>query len=59
MTQPHTVSSPHTGEKVSIYLGAADVAEIHYHAKRLNRSLSWVIRKCIKVGLAKIKQTAA
>lgn len=43
------------GSKQSLYF-PADVAEmLQVEAKRLDRSLSWVVQRCIKEGIAKVR----
>ena len=41
--------------KQSLYFPADMLEEIDRQAKRLDRSLSWVVQRCVKVGLAAIQ----
>lgn len=41
--------------KQSIYLPEPILSELRGHQRRLDRSLSWLIQRCIRIGLAEIR----
>lgn len=45
--------------KQSLYFPDEMLAEITSEARRLDRSLSWVVQRCVKVAMAQIKALPA
>lgn len=41
--------------KQSLYFPESMLKEIEVEAKRLQRSLSWIVQRCVKVGLKTIQ----
>jgi uncharacterized small protein (TIGR04563 family) len=42
--------------KQSLYFNTETLALLQVEAKRLDRSLSWIVQRCVKEGLEKVKQ---
>ena len=42
--------------KQSLYFPEAMLDEIQNEAARLDRSLSWIVQRCVKIGLSEIKK---
>ena len=42
--------------KQSLYFPEAMLQEIQKEATRLDRSLSWIVQRCVKIGLTDIKR---
>ncbi|MBX3275980.1 MAG: TIGR04563 family protein [Sandaracinaceae bacterium] len=42
--------------KQSLYFPEAMLEEIQNEAARLDRSLSWIVQRCVKIGLSEIKK---
>jgi uncharacterized small protein (TIGR04563 family) len=40
--------------KQSLYFPEEQLAAIEREAKRLQRSLSWIVQRCVKVGISEI-----
>ena len=40
--------------KQSLYFPEAMLLEVIHHGQRLQRSLSWIVQRCVKIGLAEI-----
>ena len=47
---------PNDRRKQSLYFPETMLAAIDREAKRLDRSLSWVVQRCVKVGLAEVEK---
>ncbi len=45
--------------KQSIYLNESLLSEINREMDRLDRSRSWIVQRCIKLGLPEIKKLPA
>ena len=41
--------------KQSLYFPATMIAEMQVEAKRLDRSLSWIVQRCVRLALAEVK----
>lgn len=44
------------GRKQSLYFPGDMLQQLQEEAKRLDRSLSWVVQRCIKEGLPEVRQ---
>ena len=42
--------------KQSVYLPADVLAEIEKEMVRIDRSLSWIVQRCVKIGMPEIKR---
>jgi len=42
--------------KQSLYFPEEMLVELHREATRLDRSLSWIVQRCVKMGMSHIKQ---
>jgi uncharacterized small protein (TIGR04563 family) len=42
--------------KQSLYFPESMITEIHREAARLDRSISWVVQRCVRVGLQEVKR---
>jgi uncharacterized small protein (TIGR04563 family) len=42
--------------KQSLYFPESMLQEIQKEATRLDRSLSWIVQRCVKIGLADIRK---
>ncbi len=42
--------------KQSLYFPEDMLVELHKEATRLDRSLSWIVQRCVKMGMAQIRQ---
>ena len=42
--------------KQSLYFDKEMLAMLQVEAKRLDRSLSWIVQRCVKEGIDKVKQ---
>lgn len=42
--------------KQSLYFPETMLDEIQHEAARLDRSLSWIVQRCVKIGLPDIKK---
>lgn len=42
--------------KQSLYFPEAMLEEIQHEANRLDRSLSWIVQRCVKIGLSEIRK---
>lgn len=42
--------------KQSLYFPESMLQEIQHEATRLDRSLSWIVQRCVKLGLAEIRK---
>lgn len=42
--------------KQSLYFPEVMLQEVITEAKRLDRSLSWIVQRCVKLGLAEIRK---
>ena len=42
--------------KQSLYFPETMLEEIQHEAARLDRSLSWIVQRCVKIGLPDIKK---
>lgn len=42
--------------KQSLYFPEVMLQEVIQEAKRLDRSLSWIVQRCVKLGLAEIRK---
>ncbi len=45
--------------KQSIYIPASMLREINREMDRIDRSRSWIVQRCIKIGLPEIKKLPA
>jgi uncharacterized small protein (TIGR04563 family) len=45
--------------KQSLYLSGEVLAELRREAARLDRSLSWIVQRCVKLGLAELREVDA
>jgi len=48
-------SGAHDGVQVSIYFPVDLMSELEQEAKRLDRSVNWVVQRCLKHGLVKVR----
>ena len=42
--------------KQSLYFPEAMLEDIKHEATRLDRSLSWIVQRCVKIGLSEIRK---
>lgn len=42
--------------KQSLYFPESMLQEIQHEATRLDRSLSWIVQRCVKIGLPEIRK---
>ncbi|MCA9528926.1 MAG: TIGR04563 family protein [Myxococcales bacterium] len=42
--------------KQSLYFPEEMLQEIQHEAARLDRSLSWIVQRCVKIGLADVRK---
>jgi uncharacterized small protein (TIGR04563 family) len=42
--------------KQSLYFPASMLDELKHEAIRLDRSLSWIVQRCVKIGLPEIRK---
>lgn len=42
--------------KQSLYFPETMLEEIQHEAARLDRSLSWIVQRCVKIGLPEIRK---
>lgn len=42
--------------KQSLYFPETMLDEVKHEAERLDRSLSWIVQRCVKIGLAEIRK---
>ncbi len=42
--------------KQSLYFPEQMLQEIEREARRLDRSLSWIVQRCVKIGMAEVKK---
>lgn len=42
--------------KQSLYFPEEMLHELHKEAERLDRSLSWIVQRCVKIGMSQVKQ---
>lgn len=42
--------------KQSLYFPEAMLQDIQLEATRLDRSLSWIVQRCVKIGLSEIRK---
>jgi uncharacterized small protein (TIGR04563 family) len=42
--------------KQSLYFPESMLEEIQHEAARLDRSLSWIVQRCVKIGLPEIRK---
>jgi len=42
--------------KQSLYFPEEMLTEIQHEAARLDRSLSWIVQRCVKIGLPEIRK---
>jgi uncharacterized small protein (TIGR04563 family) len=42
--------------KQSLYFPEAMLEEIQHEAARLDRSLSWIVQRCVKIGIQEIRK---
>lgn len=42
--------------KQSLYFPEAMLKDIQHEAARLDRSLSWIVQRCVKLGLTEIRK---
>ena len=42
--------------KQSLYFPETMLDEIKHEAGRLDRSLSWIVQRCVKIGLSEIRK---
>lgn len=42
--------------KQSLYFPEEMLVELQAEAARLDRSLSWIVQRCVKIGLAEVKK---
>lgn len=42
--------------KQSLYFPETMLDEIKHEASRLDRSLSWIVQRCVKIGLSEIRK---
>lgn len=42
--------------KQSLYFPEQMLEEIKHEATRLDRSLSWIVQRCVKIGLAEVRK---
>lgn len=42
--------------KQSLYFPDAMISEIHREAARLDRSISWIVQRCVRVGLHEVRR---
>ena len=42
--------------KQSLYFPESMLEDIHREAARLDRSLSWIVQRCVKIGLVEIRK---
>jgi len=47
--------SPTDKRKQSLYFPESMLQEIQMQATRLDRSLSWIVQRCVKIGLSEIR----
>lgn len=45
-----------TRRRVNIYLGEDTIAECEAEAKRLERSVNWVVERCVLKALVKVRE---
>lgn len=45
--------------KQGLYFSSAMLAALRREAARLDRSFSWVVQRCVKVGMADVKRLGA
>jgi uncharacterized small protein (TIGR04563 family) len=53
MTRGHVRDEPHI--KQSIYMKEGMLVHLDAEARRLDRSMSWVIQRCVKSALASVR----
>jgi uncharacterized small protein (TIGR04563 family) len=42
--------------KQSLYFPESMLQDIQHEAARLDRSLSWIVQRCVKIGLSEIRK---
>jgi uncharacterized small protein (TIGR04563 family) len=42
--------------KQSLYFPESMLQDVQHEAARLDRSLSWIVQRCVKIGLAEIRK---
>jgi uncharacterized small protein (TIGR04563 family) len=56
MTDERTKMAGTDKRKQSLYFPESMLQDIQHEATRLDRSLSWIVQRCVKIGLPEIRK---